>query len=893
MMPMFHFSHPICLLLAIPAWILHRRLGRARGLRGAIRLALTLVLVVMIAGPVGPAREIGSTLVLVIDQSRSMPMGIVSHKARLLAEANSRKRAADSLALIVFGATPLVEQFPDPSRPPQTSLGRTLNIDQTNLHAAISAALDLVPEGAAGLILIVSDGKSDDAISDEMVAQLRRRAVPVYFQHFPLDDLPMSEDVELRSVSGPTELDQGDELRLAYQVESPVELATSLEIRRDNEMLAIVPVQLNRGTNTGTWTGATDRAGVFRYSLSLHTTNDTTAGNNRWEQWVRVRGVSTILVVNAAGLDTPMVEMLKSAAVNVEVSAADKFDGSLEKLCAYAACVLENVGPAELGPIASQSLAAFVQRLGGGLVITGGDRSFGTGGYRSSPLDPLLPVALRPLNTSERAPQSLVVLVDPAAWEAQAYDTQELSPLQSALLALVADLDPMDRIGIVATRSPEPVILPLTVAGKRDVRETIAHLGFSSDPVTFPRALNAAWDMLAGASQSARHLLVLTETNQLNSWPPRQLDPLVNQPIAGATLTVVTWGTPDAESLSQWRSRLRNGRIIPTREVQDLASVLRLDWQLSTGGSYVARSATMQQTIDPLSEPSRIVPPLTRTIDGFYTATLRDSATLIAGVKDIPTQPLIARWDCGLGRVCTTLFRIETAGEDALQDKHLKALLVEQIRWIGRADRSDAAARPVVELTGQTLTVRLSSGHGDTAQAPSDVVALEVTRADGSAAGTAAFNRDGPGTTAQFQLQGMQSHIATIRTEDAMVTRCAPVVLPRSTEFLWQENADAGRTVLVRLAQESGGAEWLPGSALFEGPEEQYSSLVPALAWCTLMLLMLDVADRRYQFSGRIQLHWQRRWAPKKKREPNETPSEFAQDPFEVAKERMRRRVQR
>jgi hypothetical protein len=82
--------------------------------------------------------------------------------------------------------------------------------------------------------------------------------------------------------------------------------------------------------------------------------------------------------------------------------------------------------------------------------------------------------------------------------------------------------------------------------------------------------------------------------------------------------------------------------------------------------------------------------------------------------------------------------------------------------------------------------------------------------------------------------------------------------------------------------------------AFFDGVTESYRSLTPAFAWCAIVFLLLDIADRRYQFASKMQRHWQKRMASRRvKQEVSEPQREPDSDPFEVAKERMRRRVQR
>jgi uncharacterized membrane protein len=66
----------------------------------------------------------------------------------------------------------------------------------------------------------------------------------------------------------------------------------------------------------------------------------------------------------------------------------DALDGVVDTV------VLENVDANQLGEPVLHVLASYVEQAGGGLVMTGGRSSFGEGGYRRSPVEPLLPVSL-------------------------------------------------------------------------------------------------------------------------------------------------------------------------------------------------------------------------------------------------------------------------------------------------------------------------------------------------------------------------------------------------------------------------------------------------------------------------------------------------------------------
>src|SRR5262249_26952093 len=117
---MLFFTHLWLLLLAVPVWFIGKRFGHARGTSGAIRLCLLVMLVIIIAGPAADAPEIGSTVVLVIDRSRSMPVAAKQFENSLRQQANAEQRDADQLGIVSFGSRAIVEQFP--GRPPLTTI---------------------------------------------------------------------------------------------------------------------------------------------------------------------------------------------------------------------------------------------------------------------------------------------------------------------------------------------------------------------------------------------------------------------------------------------------------------------------------------------------------------------------------------------------------------------------------------------------------------------------------------------------------------------------------------------------------------------------------------------------------------------------------------------------
>jgi uncharacterized membrane protein len=893
------FMHPILLLLVVPAWFVWRRFANARGIGGVIRFALLVILVVIVAEPVIDAPESGSTVVLVVDRSRSMPATAKQLENSLRQQAPAEQRESEQFAVVGFGARAVVEQ--SPGRPPLTNVP-DVGRDESNLHAAVAAALELVPTGGRGRLLLLSDGLADDSLAEPLAAQLRQRGVRVDFLQPPQHRPHETRDVELRSVRAPTRVAAGEDITFELELVASDPSPRTLQADRDGALVSVKQVELNEGLNHLVWTDRSDHAGVFEYSFQIAAAGDASPGNNTWATWVEVRGDPAVLVLDAAGGDTPIVELLRRADLAVDVIAADKADLAIEKLSAYHACVLENVPAPSSGSARAKVLVDFVEQLGGGLMVTGGDRSFGAGGYRFSPIEPLLPVSLRTLGASERPAHALVVLADPHAWDSSGLESEpKVTPLQHALLSLAQELDPTDRMGIVTPRTPDPVVFPLSnVTRSNELRDTVQQLGLSNDPSAFPLALSAAWEMLRRAQQPGKHLVLMVTADQLATWPPPAFNPFALKPIDGATISILTWGQPSTRTqvaatgqAAGWAA----SRFLATNDSAQLAPILKADWELATGGSFVSRptAIAISPTL-PADDASRIATPLP-TLAGFHAASVRNRARATLVAKDAAGQPLVARWARGPGRVSAALFPFAPTPQATPEWDHLGAALLEQIRWVGRIREATNSAVPIaIERVDRAVTVRLPANDVDSlrtnATAPLE---LRVVQPAGGPLNSAVlFRRDGSEYVAHFALNQTGTYFAVVQQDGELIARTPPITLPRSTEFLRPESAADGLVVLNRLAQASDGAEHSRGAPVFDESAGGHRSLVPIAAILAAVLLAFDVTDRRFQFTGNFdrRLH-QIAARRRQRRAAEERLPEPTSDPFDQAKEKLRQRLKR
>ena len=138
-----------------------------------------------------------------------------------------------------------------------------------------------------------------------------------------------------------------------------------------------------------------------------------------------------------------------------------------ETLLRYDAAVLVNV-PAP-SPEVSETLRGFVEDLGRGLVVVGGDQAYGLGDYQDTQLEDLLPVQSNPDDLIRRQPLTEVLVIDTSGSMAACHCRDETFveggvnktdiSRAGAQLAIEA-LSSEDRVGVVAVSSGTRWVLP-------------------------------------------------------------------------------------------------------------------------------------------------------------------------------------------------------------------------------------------------------------------------------------------------------------------------------------------------------------------------------------------------------------------------------------------------
>ena len=254
----------------------------------------------------------------------------------------------------------------------------------------------------------------------------------------------------------------------------------------------------------------TENAGLDSYKASFKADNpalDAYLEDDSLQGWVGVGAQRKILVLtdnqkDAAYLETVIHRMgLEAAIVPV---ANGEWSGSLT---GYDAVILNNLPRERLSEAAQNALVSYVDR-GGSLVMTGGDESFGLGGYQNSPIAKIMPVVMKPPEHKERQ-RALVLIIDKSG---SMNRDDKLNFAIAAAEKIMTTLKDNDLIAVIGFDSQPFVVVPLqTVAKSRPYfNELVERLKARGRTFLMP-AMEQAERTLVDTDAPIKHVIVLSD----------------------------------------------------------------------------------------------------------------------------------------------------------------------------------------------------------------------------------------------------------------------------------------------------------------------------------------------------------------------------------------------
>ncbi|MCZ6875464.1 MAG: VWA domain-containing protein, partial [bacterium] len=477
------YPYYLVLLILTPLFIywIRRTPRRLSPLRRRLLLGLRLTaFILFIAGlmRLSLTQASGQTnIIFLLDRSYSIAAEVSQQALTFIQTISERKRPEDGVGLVVFGADASLEQ----------TVSKTFSLSEvasevdgaaTNIARALQVGLASFPAHGARQLVLLTDGNENVASAVDAAVIARSLGVAVF--PLPLGRLTGEPEVRVQNLIVPKQVNAGTPYHIEAVVFSSFETPASLELFRGGHFAGRQKVTLQPGKNRFSFLQRTNQEGVHLYQLVVNSPSDTIVGNNRWMAFTEVLGTPKILLLyDPPHTSTALVEALRQQGLAVRPQPWDTLPHSLSGYLEYDALIFDNVPGFGISVSQMEILERYVRDMGGGVLMLGGEKSFGAGGYYRTPLEKILPVDMD-IPTKLSIPSlSLVMVIDKSdsmggsirdARPAQAYQarTTKLEVAKIAAFSAIKLLNPFDQVGLLAFNAEWKWTIPISEAGKRE-----------------------------------------------------------------------------------------------------------------------------------------------------------------------------------------------------------------------------------------------------------------------------------------------------------------------------------------------------------------------------------------------------------------------------------------
>jgi hypothetical protein len=620
--------------------------------RNPLRAVWVLVFLVWLANPRANFGTAGMDLWVLLDRSDSAAEAMASARPELERILEFERGGDDRLFLVDYASAPVLREAGTNFEPPTGA---------TKTALAVNFALGLRDPNRDSRVLLISDGESTDDMSGLAVA-LAEADVPLDLRILPS---PSGDDYRLGKIDAPARVAPGQAFVMTVPVYGPADGPISYRVTRDGEPSGSGTVQLQGGRAVLRLAARAGMAGASQFEVRVLPDSDIRPGNDSSSHWVEASSGGSVLLLSPYP-DDPLRSVLEAAGIDVQ-TLEDPSDAHPGMLTGPRAVVLNNIGADELSPDFFSALDFFVREQGGGLLMTGGRRSYGSGGYFASAIDELLPVSMELRTEHRKLAVAMALVLDRSGSMAAGAGggLTKMALANEGAARAVTLLGPSDAITAFAVDSEPHEVVPLTAVGSDALRiaEALRRVRSAGGGIYVYAGLEAAWNELKKSPAGQKHVVLFSDAAD-SEEPGDYVRLLEEMEEAGATVSVIALGTeedPDADLLKDIAMR-GGGRIFFNADAAELPALFAQETV------SVARSAFLDEPVEVVDAGGWLElggstiewPPA---VEGYNLSYLRDGATAAAISGDEYKAPLVAFWMRGVGRVATVAFPV--AGEDS------------------------------------------------------------------------------------------------------------------------------------------------------------------------------------------------------------------------------------
>ena len=540
-----------------------------------------------------------------------------------------------------------------------SSNAATIDRNATDIAAAIRSAAGAMPPDYVPRIVLLTDGNqtAGDALqaalgtasfvtTDNPVGSRNGTQTPSKnLRLIPIDTIPLKvrdeKEVQVAAVEVPAQVREGEPFYVEVVINSNHEDEGLVEVFRGAHKVLSETRKLKSGENRFRFQQSITGERLAQYTVKVGgLSQDTLLDNNTESGLVFTTGKPRVLLIESEPkLAQQLVWALQQEEIECDVRPVEGMPESLADLQNYELLVLSNVPATSLSQRQMELARTYVQDLGGGFMMLGGDQSFGLGGYYKTVLEEILPVRSDFEKEKEKPSLGMVLVIDKSG----SMGGEKIEMAKEAAKSAAELLGPRDQLGVLAFEGNFYWVSDLqSASNKGRIIDDISRIEAGGGTVMYP-AMEEAYNALLGATAKLKHVIVLTD----GISSPGDFEGIA-QSMASARITCSTVAVGEGcdGKLLEEIARIGQGRYFEAMEASTLPQIFAKETMTAS------KSAINEQPFVPqVLRPTQVLADIDFETAPFllgYVVT-RPKATCEFILATESGDPLLAWWRYGLG----------------------------------------------------------------------------------------------------------------------------------------------------------------------------------------------------------------------------------------------------
>jgi uncharacterized membrane protein len=671
------------------------RSAKRRFIIAGFQSALVIILVFALADPRLLSHSDQVNVFFCLDVSESISGDQLEKAEKSMKKVGAGMGKEDRAGLIVFGKRPslemsLLNKFDN------LIIRSDVNPNYTNIYEALQLAIGKFPPQGENKIVVFSDGNENIQRAMEMANLAGSLGVRIY--PVPLVTWFDKNEVFIRSLETPPDaaLETPFEIRLAVISSRPIR--SEVVLLRNESLLTRQAIELLPGLNQVVFGDTLVEPGLYQYRAIINAVDDTFVQNNEGLSFTRGTQKSRILyLTNEITPPKHLAEMLIAQGLAVDRKHIRQISGSIHELSAYNAIILDNVSGRSISFSAMEQIEKYVKDMGGGLLMIGGDNSFGAGYYKKTPVEKALPVYMDVPTDIQLSELFLVYVIDKSSSMLTTYGNKtKLEIAKIAAFSSIEMLNPTDSLGIVTFDTQFEWTVPMIKASERqEIADKLSRVMEGGGTDLYP-ALKEVYGVLEGNTSARKHVIVLSD----GETEEADFESLVRAMSAsGISISTVSIGKGSHVELMQSIAGWGNGRSYYTDDPNDVPKIF-------TGETKIISRKMIAETLmqSSLRVSHEMVQGIGDELPAIYGQIITYPKPGARVLMETSRGPLLAAWQYGLGRSVAFTSDLSTRwGKDWVLWEHYGRFVSQMVKW---AQRKEANNRffATVDRNGETGT---------------------------------------------------------------------------------------------------------------------------------------------------------------------------------------------